>query len=215
MKRKMRTYVLVGLLILLIGIGLLLGHQASNLFTGSRVNGLREGESRVESQPSGTNANSQVSNEKEQAGAEKSDAYVGEFRVERVIDGDTIEIAGGERVRYIGMDTPESVTPGKPVECFGKEASEENRRLVEGKTVRLEKDTTERDQYGRLLRYVYAGNTFVNLQLVAQGYARTDAYPPDIRYQDRITAAKDAAKNAGLGLWRACGKKSPSGRSSL
>ena len=212
MKRKIRTYVLVGLLILLIGIGLLLEYQALNRFTGSRVNGLREGESRVESQPSGTNTNSQVSNEKEQAGAAKSDAYVGEFRVERVIDGDTIEIVDGERVRYIGMDTPESVTPGKSVECYGKEASEENRRLVEGKAVRLEKDTSDRDQYGRLLRYVYVGDTFVNLQLVAQGYARTDAYPPDIRYQDRITAAKDAAKSAGLGLWRVCGKNSSYGR---
>ena len=126
--------------------------------------------------------------------------------VARVIDGDTIEIEGGERVRYIGMDTPETVDPKKPVQCFGKEASEENRSLVEGKTVRLEKDTSDRDQYGRLLRYVYVGDTFVNLQLVSLGFARADAFPPDTKYQNRITTAKDAARSAGLGLWKTCVK---------
>ena len=76
------------------------------------------------------------------------------YKVARVIDGDTIELENGERVRYIGMDTPETVHPSKPVQCFGKAASAENSKLVSGKTVRLEKDVSDTDKYGRLLRYV-------------------------------------------------------------
>lgn len=139
---------------------------------------------------------------REEAGMD--DPYVGEFRVARVIDGDTIEIEGGERVRYIGIDAPESVTPGKPVGCFGPEASEGNRSLVEGRTVRLEKDTTDRDRYGRLLRYVYSGDTLVNLELVSRGFAEAADYPPDSAFRDRFAVMEDEAREAGLGLWSAC-----------
>lgn len=79
-------------------------------------------------------------------------------KVVRVIDGDTIEIEGGDRVRYIGIDTPETVDPRKPVQCYGQEASNKNKELVEGKTVELEKDVSETDKYGRLLRYVWLGD---------------------------------------------------------
>ncbi|GAG19155.1 unnamed protein product, partial [marine sediment metagenome] len=86
--------------------------------------------------------------------------------VTRVIDGDTIEIQGGERVRYIGIDTPETVHPLEPVEYFGQEATEKNRELVEGKRVRLEKDVEDRDEYGRLLQYVWLDDIMVNAELV-------------------------------------------------
>lgn len=133
-----------------------------------------------------------------------AETWVGEFKVSRVIDGDTIEIAGGERVRYIGLDAPEMVEPEKPVECFGPEATAKNKELVEGKIVRLEKDTTDRDKYNRLLRYVYAGETLVNLELVKLGFARAWAYPPDLKYQDQINAAQQSAKKLKNGLWFAC-----------
>jgi len=95
--------------------------------------------------------------------------------VARVVDGDTIELTDGRKVRYIGVNTSETVDPRKPVECFSKEAKVENKRLAEGKTVQLEKDISQTDKYGRLLRYVYvgppAGGLMVNEYLVRQGFA--------------------------------------------
>ena len=126
------------------------------------------------------------------------------FKVIRVIDGDTIEIEGGERVRYIGIDTAETVDPRKPVQCFGMEASAKNKELVEGKTARLEKDITDRDKYNRLLRYVYVDDTFVNLELVKQGFAYSYSYPPDIKYQEQFVKAQQEAREARRGLWNAC-----------
>ena len=128
----------------------------------------------------------------------------GLIKVVRVIDGDTIEIEGGERVRYIGIDTPETVDPRKPVQCFGVEASRKNKELVEGKEIRLEKDITDRDKYGRLLRYVWVGDTLINLELVKQGFASSYSYPPDIKYQDDFVEAEREARDAKRGLWDAC-----------
>lgn len=126
------------------------------------------------------------------------------LKVSRVIDGDTIELENGERVRYIGIDTPETVDPRKPVQCFGVEASKKNKELVEGKSVRLEKDITDRDKYSRLLRYVWVGNTFINLELVKRGFAQSYSYPPDIKYQDQFVEAQKEAREAKTGLWGAC-----------
>jgi micrococcal nuclease len=128
----------------------------------------------------------------------------GLLKVTRVIDGDTIEIEGGERVRYIGINTPETVDPRKPVQCFGVESSKKNKELVEGRMVRLEKDITNRDKYNRLLRYVWAGDTLVNLELVKQGFAQSYSYPPDIKYQDRFIEAQREAREVKRGLWGAC-----------
>jgi micrococcal nuclease len=125
-------------------------------------------------------------------------------KVTRVIDGDTIEIEGGEHVRYIGIDTPETVDPRKPVQCFGIEASKKNKELVEGKVVRLEKDITDRDKYNRLLRYIWLGDTLINQELVAEGYAKSYSYPPDVKYQDKFVAAEKKAREDKLGLWTAC-----------
>lgn len=124
------------------------------------------------------------------------------MKVVRVIDGDTIELTDGRRVRYIGVDTPEIGDPRRNIECFAKEAMEENKRLVEGKTVRLEKDVSETDRYGRLLRYVYIGDVFVNAHLVRQGFARIDTVPPDVAHQQKFLQAEQEAREQGRGLWR-------------
>lgn len=123
-------------------------------------------------------------------------------QVKRVVDGDTILLENGEKVRYIGVNTPESVDPRQGVECFGKEASVFNRDLVEGKRVRLERDTSDRDKYGRLLRFVYLEDgTFVNELLVREGYAFVSTYPPDVSKQDTFRLAEKQARDEKRGLW--------------
>ena len=121
--------------------------------------------------------------------------------VTRVIDGDTIEIQGGKRVRYIGIDTPESTSVQ---ECFGTEATNRNRQLVEGKVVTLEKDVSETDRYDRLLRYVYVGGVMVNETLVREGFAQASTYPPDVKYQDVFLTAQRQAREANRGFWGGC-----------
>lgn len=136
--------------------------------------------------------------------------------VKRVIDGDTIELDNGDKVRYIGIDTPETLDPRKPVQCFGKNASAKNKELVEGKPVWLVKDITDKDKYGRLLRYVYLGDpdqessVFVNLELVKQGFAHSSTYPPDIKFQELFLAAQAEARDANRGLWNSCPIVTPS-----
>ena len=124
--------------------------------------------------------------------------------VARVIDGDTVEVESGERVRYLGIDTPETVDPRRPEGCFGKEASAKNKELVEGRYVRLENDITDRDKYGRLLRYIYVDDKFVNLELVKGGYAVLLTLPPDVRHTDELLAAQKEAREAKRGLWGVC-----------
>lgn len=132
-----------------------------------------------------------------------------EVTVTRVIDGDTIEIDGGEKVRYIGVDTPETVDPRRPVACFGKEASEFNKQLVEGKEVILTKDISDWDKFGRLLRHVYlktedGGSLFVNDYLVRQGYAKASTFPPDVKFSSQFLEAQEEARNNKRGLWQKC-----------
>jgi micrococcal nuclease len=127
-------------------------------------------------------------------------------KVTRVVDGDTIEVeVDGEvyKVRYIGIDTPESVDPRRAVECFGKEAAERNRELVEGRDVGLEKDVSETDAFGRLLRYVWLDGRLVNARLVTEGYALAATYPPDVRYSELFADLQSEARSTGLGLWGA------------
>jgi len=124
--------------------------------------------------------------------------------VTRVIDGDTIEvnIAGAiYKVRYIGIDTPELDDKEARLCDLAQKATRLNRRLVEGKTVRLEKDVSETDEYGRLLRYVYVDDTFINAELVRQGLAWAKAYEPDTKYQDYLEGLEAEARQAGLGIW--------------
>ena len=122
-------------------------------------------------------------------------------KVVKVIDGDTIELENGQKVRYIGVNTPETVDPRKSIECYGKEASNKNKELVEGKFVRLEKDVSETDRYGRLLRYIWINDTFVNEYLVREGYAQVSTYPPDVKYEERFLDAQRIAVNEERGLW--------------
>jgi len=124
--------------------------------------------------------------------------------VARVIDGDTIELADGRRVRYIGIDTPETVHPTKGQECYGHEAAARNQQLVEDKFVELQNGVEEVDQYGRFLRYVYIDGVFVNAQLVAEGYAYASSYGPERRYQQVFAQLQQYSKLNGRGLWSAC-----------
>lgn len=125
-------------------------------------------------------------------------------KVARVIDGDTIELEGGQKVRYIGIDTPETVDPRRDPQCFGQEASLQNKQLVEGQEIYLEKDVSETDRYGRLLRYIYleANGNSINEQLVREGYAVASSYPPDIKYQEKFRLAEQEARNDQRGLWQ-------------
>jgi micrococcal nuclease len=126
--------------------------------------------------------------------------------VVRVINGDTVEIDRGPdgraTVRYIGIDAPDAGALGQPVGCYNGEASNRNKELVEGKTVLLEKDVSETDQFGHLLRYVYLEHgQMVNELLVAEGLAQANPYPPDVKHQERFSAAQQQARDAGRGLW--------------
>ena len=124
--------------------------------------------------------------------------------VVRVIDGDTIEvdIVGMRyKVRYIGIDTPELDDRRAEYCALAQEATRYNRELVEGKTVRLEKDVSGTDNYGRLLRYVYVDDILVNAELVRQGLAWAKPYPPDIKYQDTLEKAEAEAKQDKIGIW--------------
>lgn len=127
--------------------------------------------------------------------------------VRKVVDGDTLEVSGGERVRLIGIDTPESVAPDRPVGCFGKEASRFTASLVPpGTQIRLVGDVEQRDRYGRLLAYVYrqADGLFVNAELLRQGYAQLLTIPPNIAHTDEFTAIARQAREGAQGLWAAC-----------
>lgn len=128
-----------------------------------------------------------------------------EAQVVNVVDGDTIDvrIAGREhRVRYIGIDTPETVHPTRGEEPYGREAPDRNKQLVSGQTVYLEKDVSQTDQCGRLLRYVWiTEGSMVNATLVAGGYAQVATYPPDVRYVDIFLELQRKAIVERRGLW--------------
>ena len=125
-------------------------------------------------------------------------------RVTSVIDGDTIELASGERVRYIGIDTPETHHPDKSVECFGIEATVRNRELVEGKEVELVSEGENRDQYGRLLRHVFVDGTFVNSQLIWEGFARARSFGEPSKFHQVFVQMEVVARDAERGLWHEC-----------
>jgi micrococcal nuclease len=133
--------------------------------------------------------------------------------VSRVVDGDTVIVQAGSRtldVRLLGIDTPETVDPRKPVGCYGPEASAYTKHLLTGRPVRLVYDRQLHDVYGRWLAYMYlerAGRPelFVNARLVAHGYARTLSIPPNTAHATELAALERHAALAGAGLWSACG----------
>ena len=116
--------------------------------------------------------------------------------VVKVVDGDTIVIESGYHVRYIGVDSPEAD------EFYYSEAKQMNADLVEGKQVRLEADVTDKDKYGRLLRYVYTGDVFINAEMVRQGCAWSLTYPPDVKYQVYLEAMENEARQLKRGFWK-------------
>lgn len=130
----------------------------------------------------------------------------------RVVDGDTIIVRIGgreERVRYIGLNAPElaNVERGLDAECGALEAAMANRELVEGQSVALERDATDRDRFGRLLRHVWVdrdGWRLVTQELVESGAARARSYPPDTSRDPQLDAAEGAARSAGRGIWGSC-----------
>jgi micrococcal nuclease len=143
---------------------------------------------------------------------DQAPARVLEGDVVRVVDGDTIHVRIGERVekvRYIGVNTPEVHHPTKGEEPGGREAMAVNRDLVGGQRVRLELDVQERDRHQRLLTYVWVKETMVNAELVRRGYAQVMTVPPNVRYQQRFLSLQREAREAGRGLWRRADAGSP------
>lgn len=132
------------------------------------------------------------------------------YEVVRVVDGDTIIVninSKHERVRLIGINTPESVKPNHPVEKYGKEASNFMKNLLKGKKVRLEFDVQKRDKYNRLLAYVYLEDgTMVNKLLLQEGYAQVMTVPPNVKYQEEFLKLQRKAREQGKGLWKEGGK---------
>lgn len=127
------------------------------------------------------------------------------YKVVRVVDGDTIIIdynGTEERVRLIGVDTPESVHPNKEKNTeFGTTASNFSKELLTDKYVKIELDVQERDQYGRILAYVYLNDVMVNKTLLQEGYAKVATYPPNVKYVDDFTSIQEEARNNKKGLW--------------
>jgi micrococcal nuclease len=138
-------------------------------------------------------------------------SHLQEATVVRVVDGDTIEVSIEgtlNKIRYIGVNTPETVDPRRPVECFGKEAKKMNQALVESNTVYLEPDITEVDDYNRLLRYVYVrrGDELIHVgeALIRLGFAQPMTIPPNVKMSQIYTSAVQKARAESLGLWGKC-----------
>ncbi len=129
------------------------------------------------------------------------------YEIKQVIDGDTIEITRygkPEQVRLIGLDTPETLDPRKPVQCYGNEASDNSKKLLSGQNVRIEFDQQvgERDRYGRLLAYIWLNDGLINLELIKGGYAHEYTYrSQSYKYQNQFKEAESLAKQAQVGFW--------------
>ena len=188
----------------------------STNFQKAQYNNFKEKESKQNTlgAQSTQNSNSNLDLQPKTQSAKKDLQALQKVKVSRVIDGDTIELTTGEKVRYIGINTPETVHPQMSSQCFGEESSSKNKELVEGQVVYLEKDVSETDKYGRLLRYVYllsqdSSQIFINDYLVREGYARVSTFPPDVKYQDVFLTSQKAAQQENLGLWTSCQSKNP------
>jgi micrococcal nuclease len=127
------------------------------------------------------------------------------IKVARAIDGDTIELINGERMRYVGIDTPEEFDQRKPVQCYALEAANRNHQLVDGKDIVFYPDVSIKDKYGRWLGFIYLPDgTFVNEGLVAEGLAFSYPYKPDTSKKAELQQVEDEAHSQNLGLWSHC-----------
>lgn len=128
-----------------------------------------------------------------------------QVKIERVVDGDTLEIqlnGKKEKLRLIGVDTPETKKPNTPVMFYGEEASNFTKKRLDKKTVELEWDVDRKDQYDRLLAYVWVGDELFNRTLVSEGYARIATFPPNVKYVDLFKKAQEEARQKQNGLWK-------------
>ncbi len=179
------------------------GNQSSATQPGSSQNS----GSALGAKPSGSNAVPGASGTSTSSSAAKVEPNA---QVVRIVDGDTMVVRVGrtdERLRLIGINTPESVDPNRPVMCFGKEASQHLKSLTPvGTSIRIERDVEPRDKFGRLLGYVYraADGKFVNLAQITDGYANQYTFPPNVAHTDEFRRAAAAARSQGVGLWSAC-----------
>ncbi len=126
------------------------------------------------------------------------------YLVSKVIDGDTIEVIKDNetfKVRYSGIDTPELDSKNKETKCLAEKAKEANENLINNKKVKLEEDTNDKDEYGRLLRYVWLDNILINEYLVENGLARADTFLSGEKYKERIEKAEKEAKEKERGIW--------------
>ncbi len=133
-----------------------------------------------------------------------SSANLIQYEVIRVIDGDTVELANGERLRYNDIDTPETVHPSKPIECYGPEASAKNKELVEGKIILVELGNPKKDKYGRMLGYVYVNQLFINAELVKGGYAEVNSYGNPGSKLEYLYQIESISKKEYNGMWGNC-----------
>lgn len=136
-----------------------------------------------------------------EAGSLSAPAATAAARVEAAVDGDTVRLATGERVRYIGIDAPELAGEHGPDHAYAREALERNRQLVEGRTVQLERDVDDQDRFGRLLRYVWVDGALVQERLIREGLAYALVIPPNTRYGQRLEQAQAEARAEGRGVW--------------
>jgi micrococcal nuclease len=195
LNRLPNPFIYAFVLVAVLGIGILIGKNGTNNI--QQTAGIRDSvkdnitiiNEDEEKQPDNSNGNDNQSMESPSINSTHS------VKVIRVLDGDTIEIEGGERVRYLGINAPES---GQP---FSTEATRENERLVAGRTVTLEFDVQTQDRYERLLAYVWAGDILVNQEIVKNGYAVIETIQPNVKYQDLILKAQQEARSACRGLW--------------
>ncbi|MCX5813842.1 MAG: thermonuclease family protein [Proteobacteria bacterium] len=129
-------------------------------------------------------------------------SFAKEYVVNKIIDGDTVQLDTGEIVRYLGIDTPELFIKGGGAEFYAREAARYNKKLVFMKKIKLEFDAERKDHYGRLLAYVFVKNLFVNAELVRLGYAKVMIKPPNTKYSDLLLNHQKKAMNEERGLWQ-------------
>lgn len=192
-RKKLSAYYIGTMFVLLIMGGIIAPAQVNDDNASQDVKEVSQSTSNIEASEEKIEAESLISSEL--------------YKVVKVVDGDTIDISidgKTERLRLIGMDTPETVDPRKPVQCFGNEASKKAKEMLEGKSVKIEADPTqgERDSYDRLLRYVYLEDgTSFNKKMIEDGYAYEYTYSIPYKYQSEFKKAEEEARNSNRGLW--------------
>ena len=135
------------------------------------------------------------------SGCYESDYSNYNFKVVYIYDGDTVKLSNGEKVRYIGIDTPEMNYNNPPAEYFAQEAKEYNAKLVLGKKVKLEFDAVKRDKYGRLLAYVYIDGKHISQDMIERGFAKVLMIPPNLKFADYFLTLQNLAKEEKRGIW--------------